>query len=73
MSQRFSTGNRISCLIENLHSDKKQESDDEEEELERDTEEELKLGRLYWTESFVYNIPSLIIRTQKNDGDSEHF
>jgi len=49
-ARKIAKGNRISCLIENLHSDKKQESDDEEEELERDTEEELKLGRKRMTE-----------------------
>ena len=46
ISERFSTGNRISCLIENLHSDKKQDSDEEEEEnVDKDTLEDLKLGR----------------------------
>ena len=46
ISERFTTGNRISCLIENLHSDKKQDSDEEEQEdADKDTLEELKLGR----------------------------
>ena len=39
-SEKITSGNRISCLIENLHSDKKEEGEEEEEE-----EEELKLGR----------------------------
>ena len=38
-------GNRISCLIENLHSDKKvEDSDEETADNSPDQEEEIKLG-----------------------------
>ena len=53
ISEGFSSGNRISCLIENLHSDKKQDSDEEEEE-NVDTLEELKLGRRRFLETTQY-------------------
>ena len=42
--RRINKGNRISCLIENLHSDKKNESDDEEDDKDEDNEEDVKLG-----------------------------
>lgn len=42
-ARRINKGNRISCLIENLHSDKKGDSDEECNEAS-DTEEEVKLG-----------------------------
>ena len=42
-ARRINKGNRISCLIENLHSDKKPSGDSDEEAEESDTEE-AKLG-----------------------------
>ena len=44
-ARRRNPGNRISQMIENLHSDKRPDSDDEEEELEEEEEEEVCLGR----------------------------
>jgi len=45
-ARRVSKGNRISCLIENLHTEKKNESDEDDKETEEDKEvEEIKLGR----------------------------
>ena len=43
-ARRINKGNRISCLIENLHSDKKPDDSDEEANELSDTEEEVKLG-----------------------------
>ena len=43
-ARRINKGNRISCLIENLHSDKKQDDSDEEVNDLSDTEDEVKLG-----------------------------
>ena len=43
-ARRINKGNRISCLIENLHSDKKQDDSDEEANELSDTEDEVKLG-----------------------------
>ena len=44
-ARRINKGNRISCLIENLHSDKKQDDSDEEANELSDTEDEVKLGQ----------------------------
>lgn len=44
-SEYFGSGNRISCLIENLHSDKRQDSEEECVEDEDETQEELKFGK----------------------------
>jgi len=43
-ARRVNKGNRISCLIENLHTDKKNESDEEKDEEDKEVEE-IKLGR----------------------------
>lgn len=43
-ARRINKGNRISCLIENLHSDKKPDDSDEEANELSDTEDEVKLG-----------------------------
>ena len=43
-ARRINKGNRISCLIENLHSDKKDDTDDEVNE-NSDGEEEVKIGK----------------------------
>jgi len=44
-ARRINKGNRISCLIENLHSDKKNESDDEIEEEDGCKEDDITIGR----------------------------
>ena len=44
-ARRINKGNRISCLIENLHSDKKPDDSDEEANELSDTEDEVKLGQ----------------------------
>jgi len=43
-ARRVNKGNRISCLIENLHTDKKNDSDEEKDEEDKEVEE-IKLGR----------------------------
>jgi len=43
-ARRVNKGNRISCLIENLHTDKKNDSDEEKEDEDKEVEE-IKLGR----------------------------
>ena len=43
-ARRINKGNRISCLIENLHSDKKPSGDSDEEVEEESDTEEAKLG-----------------------------
>jgi len=43
-ARKVKKGNRISCLIENLHTDKKNDSDEEKEDEEKEVEE-IKLGR----------------------------
>eukprot|EP00090_Calanus_glacialis_P014724 TRINITY_DN2357_c0_g1_i5.p1 TRINITY_DN2357_c0_g1~~TRINITY_DN2357_c0_g1_i5.p1 ORF type:complete len:935 (-),score=258.78 TRINITY_DN2357_c0_g1_i5:146-2821(-) len=43
-ARRVNKGNRISCLIENLHTDKKNYSDEENEEEDKEVED-IKLGR----------------------------
>eukprot|EP00092_Neocalanus_flemingeri_P008532 GFUD01009191.1.p1 GENE.GFUD01009191.1~~GFUD01009191.1.p1 ORF type:complete len:962 (+),score=281.01 GFUD01009191.1:210-3095(+) len=46
-ARRVNKGNRISCLIENLHTDKKNDSDEEKDDDDKEVEEveEIKLGR----------------------------
>ena len=44
-ARRINKGNRISCLIENLHSDKKPDDSDEDANELSDTEDEVKLGQ----------------------------
>ena len=43
-ARRVNKGNRISCLIENLHTDKKNDSDEEKDEEDIEVED-IKLGR----------------------------
>ena len=55
-ARRINKGNRISCLIENLHSDKKPDDSDEEANELSDTEEEVKLGHEMWKFFFVLEL-----------------
>ena len=43
-ARRINKGNRISCLIENLHGDKKPDSEDEDVNADSDPEDDVKLG-----------------------------
>lgn len=43
--RKVNKGNRISCLIENLHTERKNDSDEEEKDEDDKEVEELKLGR----------------------------
>jgi len=62
-ARRVNKGNRISCLIENLHTDKKPE--DSDEETEADKEEEIKLGRDRM--SRIQNMFSGVIEGEEED------